>query len=61
VNAAASCPNSSLASTLSAILDDEASPIATDDDRWTIYRGKTAALARLHAARRRTPRRISTR
>jgi len=43
------------------LLADEADPIATDDDRWTIYRGKTCALERLHAARRRTPRRISTR
>ena len=40
------------------LLDDEADPIATDDDRWAIYRGKTCALARLHGARRRTPRRI---
>lgn len=40
------------------ILEREAAPIANDDDRWAIYRRKSQAALRLHAARSSTPQRV---
>jgi len=40
------------------IIEHEAAPIASDDDRWEIYHRKSRAALRLHAARSSSPHRV---